>query len=500
MSTKRVRSCNHTFSYDAKNNLISRTDAAGKISQANDTVSGAIQMGYDTLDRLIQEITNQGVVGYNYDVIGRRTSMMVNGQTPVNYGYDNASRLLSVGQGSLGVNLGYDAAGRRTGMGYSNGVATSYRYDPASRLTDIAHQASSLIESLAYTYDAAGNRISLNRANGTATSLPSAVQAAYDAANQMMQFNANTLSYDANGNLMSDGTKTYIWDARNRLVGITGPGLSASFVYDALGRRVSKTIDGATTEYLYDGNDIVAEINGGVVTTTYLRSLNIDEPFVRQSSTTEFYHTDALGSTLALTDQTGSVQATYQYDPFGNTTITGTSSSPFMYTGRENDGTGVYYYRARYYSSKMQRFLNEDPIGFSGGDVNIYAYVKNNPIRYFDPWGLGQWGRRPLNGVPVMTELLSHEQYWFDDNTNIGFFDDGQVREDIGHSRAEYETFGDIYNDELLRDVIKDIDRGGDYCLLFNNCHDWADRVREEYERRNRNPCMILSGRKPHAC
>jgi len=101
----------------------------------------------------------------------------------------------------------------------------------------------------------------------------------------------------------------------------------------------------------------------------------------------EFYHTDALGSVLALTDQTGTVQTRYAYDPFGNTTVTGTSTNPFQYTGRENDGTGLYYYRARYYSPTMQRFISEDPIGFYGGDVNFYAYVGNNPIVWKDPSG-----------------------------------------------------------------------------------------------------------------
>jgi YD repeat-containing protein len=65
--------------------------------------------------------------------------------------------------------------------------------------------------------------------------------------------------------LLSDGAKTYTWDARNRLIGITGSDLAASFSYDALGRRVSKAINGAKTEYLYDGNDIVAEIEPGQV-------------------------------------------------------------------------------------------------------------------------------------------------------------------------------------------------------------------------------------------
>ncbi|MGH7966667.1 MAG: RHS repeat-associated core domain-containing protein, partial [Candidatus Binatia bacterium] len=78
------------------------------------------------------------------------------------------------------------------------------------------------------------------------------------------------------------------------------------------------------------------------------------------------------------------------YAPFGRTTVTGAASSNSQqFTGRENDGlTGLYYYRARYYHPVLQRFLSEDPIGFAGGDVNLYAYVGNNPISFVDPLGL----------------------------------------------------------------------------------------------------------------
>lgn len=81
-----------------------------------------------------------------------------------------------------------------------------------------------------------------------------------------------TLTYDSNGNLTSDGTNTYVWDARNRLVSISG-GVTASFKYDALGRRTIKVVGSAASQFLYDGNDIAAEIGGGAVGASYLRSL-----------------------------------------------------------------------------------------------------------------------------------------------------------------------------------------------------------------------------------
>jgi len=64
-----------------------------------------------------------------------------------------------------------------------------------------------------------------------------------------------------------------------------------------------------------------------------------------------------------------------------------TSDNPFQYTARENDGTGLYYYRTRYFSPEMQRFISEDPIRLRGG-TNYYSYVNNNPINFIDPYGL----------------------------------------------------------------------------------------------------------------
>jgi RHS repeat-associated protein len=65
----------------------------------------------------------------------------------------------------------------------------------------------------------------------------------------------------------------------------------------------------------------------------------------------------------------------------------GASTNSVQYTGRENDGTGLHYYRARYYHPRLQRFISEDPIGFGGGEWNLYVYVGNNPIRFNDPAG-----------------------------------------------------------------------------------------------------------------
>jgi RHS repeat-associated protein len=75
------------------------------------------------------------------------------------------------------------------------------------------------------------------------------------------------------------------------------------------------------------------------------------------------------------------------YEPYGEVTSTGSSDNPYQYTGRENDGTGLYYYRARYYSPALKRFISEDPKGLSAG-LNEYSYTHDNPVQRRDPSGL----------------------------------------------------------------------------------------------------------------
>jgi RHS repeat-associated protein len=204
------------------------------------------------------------------------------------------------------------------------------------------------------------------------------------------------LTYDNNGNLQTitdpSGTTTYTWNARNQLTGISGPGMSASFVYDGLGRREKKTINGSLTEFLYDGLNPVQETSGATILANILPGLNIDEFLTRTdvvAGVASHFLTNALGSPVAVTDNAGVVHTEYTYEPFGKTTFSGSSNnSSYQYTGRENDGTGLFYYRNRYYHPLMQRFISEDPIEFESGDFNLFAYVMNKPTNYTDPLGL----------------------------------------------------------------------------------------------------------------
>src|SRR5206468_4369706 len=263
---------------------------------------------YDLLDRLTAQATALGTVSYHYDALGRRTQMDAPGQASVFYGYDAASRPRSITQAPLDpVAIDYDAVGRRTMLTLPNGVSTEYQYDAASRLAALIYRnATSTLGNLSYQYDAAGNR---TRVGGSLarTGLPDPVAAAtYDAANRQLTLGDKQMTFDASGNLTSitepSGTTTYTWDARNRLTRITGPGLTASFAHDAVGRRVQKQINGGLVQHLHDGLDIIHDLTDQAPV-SYLRTLGIDEPLVRNSA--EFYLTDALGSTVALTDPAG---------------------------------------------------------------------------------------------------------------------------------------------------------------------------------------------------
>ncbi|MHB8405520.1 MAG: RHS repeat-associated core domain-containing protein [Gammaproteobacteria bacterium] len=123
--------------------------------------------------------------------------------------------------------------------------------------------------------------------------------------------------------------------------------------------------------------------------TCVCKYLNVFERSRTDSTGAHSYLTDNLGSTLALTNSAGAISISYSYEPYGNTTASGTSSTnALQYTGRENDGDRLYYYRARYYSPVDGRFISEDPLGLAGG-INTYIYVLDNPLNAIDP--LGFW-------------------------------------------------------------------------------------------------------------
>jgi RHS repeat-associated protein len=400
-----------TYTYDPLNRRTKTTfqdgtstnytyDAGNRITQvqeknASNVVTATITRTYDGLDRLTQEVTPQGTVNYTYDNASRRATMTVVGQTQVVYTYDNANRLTTITQGTSTVTIGYDDADRRTSVTYPNTNSITYGYNVASELTSLTYKkGATTLGDLTYTYDAAGNRIKTGGTFARSNLPPALTTTSYNADNQQLTFGTTTETYDLNGNLATSTdagvVMTYTWNARNQLMGISKTGFTASFTYDSFGRRTGKTVQGTITNFLYDGLNPVQEKNGATVNANLLTGLGIDEFFTRTDGVgVRALLPDALGSTVALGDGTGTLQTQYTYEPFGVTTQTGAaSSSSYKYTGREDDGSGLYYYRARYYQPRLQRFLSEDPIGLAGGDINLYAYAFQNPVLLSDALGM----------------------------------------------------------------------------------------------------------------
>ena len=382
--------------------------------------------GYDDLNRLTSLSVSSGAgivtqIGYSYDAVGNRRTKAVPGLTEA-YDYDRLSRLTTVDSGAGGVSgYAYDAVGNRT------------RSQEGSRVVTAAFNLRNELQS-----EQAGGRLTLRgqlseagtaTVAGTPTRLLSGnifeaevevnpgtndvVVAAADASGNVRTSTyrvtvpgvSDGFSYDLNGNLLSraDGTNTwtYEWTVENQLRRVVKDGTEvARFSYDPFGRRLEKVAGGITTTYLYDGQDILSETRAGATpaTYTYIHGPGVDEPLARedQNGNLTYYHADGLSSINATTNQAGAVVSTRQYDAWGNLE-SGASEPGYAFTGREWDPeTGLYYYRARYYDPKVGRFVSEDPLGFAGGDLNLYGYVWNNPGRYVDPLGLsgasGSWG------------------------------------------------------------------------------------------------------------
>jgi RHS repeat-associated protein len=283
----------------------------------------------------------------------------------------------------------------------------AYGFDLVDRLTSTTNSAQ---PNENYSYDTVGNR----------TTSHLSASYGYQPFNKLTSTATAAYTYDNNGNLLSRtdslGTTTFSWNEENQLTQVTLPGgLTVSYKYDGLGRRIQRTTSaGASERYVYDGPDVLLDLNADwSVATTYLSGPGIDKHLRQTSNTTgiSYFLTDHLGSTAGLTDATGNILEQLSYDSFGNNA--GSGRTRYGYTGRERDpDTVLVHYRARWYDAELGRFLSEDPIGFRGGDVNVYAYVGSNSLNEDDPLGLQGRPRRISDKIipPKWSMPLSGDQ------------------------------------------------------------------------------------------
>ncbi|MFM6776107.1 MAG: RHS repeat domain-containing protein, partial [Dolichospermum sp.] len=242
--------------------------------------------------------------------------------------------------------------------------------------------------------------------------------------NRLLSDGKYNYEYDNEGNLTKQTeiatgkVQELTWDYRNRLVAFVDKDATGKetqrveFTYDALNRRIAKAVDTnpqdttppVVRQFIYDGQNILLEFvdsdgagaNQPVLDTRYLHGAGVDQVLAQESAgNVEWHLTDHLGTIRDLVNNSGAVVNHFVYDSFGQVI---SESNPaidtrYLFTGREFDQEiGLYYYRARYYDANTGRFLSEDPIGFDGGDSNLYRYVSNNTITLIDPFGLQACG------------------------------------------------------------------------------------------------------------
>jgi RHS repeat-associated protein len=414
-----------TTTYHPTSGLISGHSAAGEtLSYAWNGELLASETWAGTVD---------GTVARGHDNSFRMTSLVVAGQSFA-YAYDDDDLVIGAGQlaitrdavsgaidttalGSVTTSAGRNGFGETTSFAASFGatpllaqtftrdlrgrmtrkvetigaaaaVTYDYAYSPEGWLTDVWTD-SVLTEH--YAYDGNGNRTGVTNSGGTAA-------ATHDAQDRLLDQGGVDYAYTAEGHLLerTDGSDVtgYVYDLAGNLTEVTlADGTVITYAVDPLGRRIAKEVDGAPVQgFLYAGRLPVAELNGGgsvVAHFVYRADSHVPE-YVRKAGINYRILTDPNGSVRLVVDAaTGAVVQQLRYDAFGRILLdTNPGFQPFGFAGGLYDPhTGLSHFGARDYDADAGRFTAKDPIGFRGGDINLYAYVFNDPLNQVDPEG-----------------------------------------------------------------------------------------------------------------
>ena len=389
-----------------KQNYSYEYDANGNVEQIDETIDGesfTTTQGFDDLERMTSKTDRYGnSFQFSYDPNGNRKTFKDHENKLTNYTFDGLNRLKKLTHAGVGTfNWSYNIAGLTETIDYPNGASVDYEYDLANRISSIYNKMSgaNITEHL-YEYDANGNRKKLTETNIHNNQI---IDYTYDQADRLTVVeypnnNKTTYVLDKVGNRTEEiitgtnpNSKTYSYNNRDQLISITDTnGLNTTYSYDEAGNQTEKIENGVTTtfdyssrgrvksitvganptinyqydytgqrvnhqsqgqekRFLYDGLTLIAETN--TIGNTFARYHFGDRYQLAETrnNINSYYHVDSLGTNVAITDSTGSIQTRYEYDAYGNLlTQNGNSQSPFGFTGYQKDNdTGLYYANAR---------------------------------------------------------------------------------------------------------------------------------------------------------
>lgn len=451
------------FDYDTGGRLQTLTLPSGKLGYGYDATTGKLAeikaqdatLTYTYKGALLAKSAWTGsVIGQverAYDNDFRVTSLTVNGANPITYQYDDDSLLTNAGDLTLTRN---PQNGLLEGTGLV-GVTDNYTYNSYGEVTSYEAKANgssllrfeSLFDKLGrikqkkeirggtthifdYNYDHAGRLAEVKRdgtvtasygydANGNRTNLNGATIAHYDDQDRLLDYQDTTYQYSANGELKqkSSGSEVtkYDYDVLGNLKKVTLPNNTViEYLIDGQNRRLGKKIGGNVIQaFLYQSQlRPIAELSGsGAVVSRFVYATGVNVPdYMIKGGATYRIIKDHLGSPRLVVDvATSTVAQELEYDAFGKVTKdTSPGFLPFGFAGGIYDGdTKLVRFGARDYDAETGRWTAKDPILFSGGQMNLYAYVANDPINWYDTDGNDIWIEGPTNKEPNLHQSIN---------------------------------------------------------------------------------------------